>query len=123
MDENFNVVFYPEPKYDALQLVDVPAVIAACSEKWLNQTLCTVNGSVLRLGVFNDGTIPWHTHDDADEFFFVLQGELFIETENERFRLGEHQGMTVPKGVLHRPVIEAPAVALMIENVGAGLLE
>ena len=37
--------------YRPLELVDVPALVAACTDRWYNQTLCKVNDSVVRLGV------------------------------------------------------------------------
>ena len=38
-------------KFGPLQRVDVPALVAACTDRWYNQTLCRVNDAVVRLGV------------------------------------------------------------------------
>jgi hypothetical protein len=38
-------------KFDALDLIDVPSLVEACTDQWYNQTLCKVNDSVVRLGV------------------------------------------------------------------------
>jgi hypothetical protein len=54
--------------YKPLELVDVPTLISACTDRWYNQTLCQVNSSVVRLGVV-EGEYHWHKHDDEDEFF------------------------------------------------------
>ena len=105
-----------EPCFDFLKLIDVPSLIAACKDKWYNQTLCRVNNQLVRLGVFNEGEFHWHKHDNEDEFFFVLQGEWFIELENETVALKPHQGFTVPKGILHRPYIKEPTAILMVES-------
>ena len=67
-------------KYDNLELIDVPAIIAENKEKWFNQTLTTVNDSEVRLGIVPGG-IHWHKHDVDDEFFFVLSGKLFIDLD------------------------------------------
>jgi mannose-6-phosphate isomerase-like protein (cupin superfamily) len=64
-------------KYGHLALVDLDRE-AAEHEPWFNQTLTTVNDSVVRLGVI-EGEFHWHKHDDTDEFFLVLQGRLLIE--------------------------------------------
>ena len=37
--------------YAPLERVDVPALVASCTDRWYNQTLCRVNDSVVRLGV------------------------------------------------------------------------
>ena len=38
---------YLDIRYPPLDLVDVPALVAACTDRWYNQTLCQVNGSVV----------------------------------------------------------------------------
>jgi mannose-6-phosphate isomerase-like protein (cupin superfamily) len=106
-----------EPKYDFLQLVDIPALVAATKEQWVNQTLCRVNDCVVRLGIIQ-GEFHWHKHDDEDEFFLVLEGGLLIDLENETVELGPHQGYTIPKTVMHRTRAPERTVILMIEGAG-----
>ncbi|MGA2810500.1 MAG: cupin domain-containing protein [Candidatus Acidiferrum sp.] len=101
--------------FPALQLVDVPALAKACTDRWYNQTLCKVNDSVGRLGVMQ-GEYHWHKHDHDDEFFFVLQGHFFIDLEGESIDLGPQQGYVVPKGVVHRTRVPERAVILMVET-------
>lgn len=103
-------------QFDFLTLIDVPKLIESCTDKWYNQTLCRVNDSIVRLGVFNEGTFHWHKHDEEDEFFFVLQGELYIDIEKETIVLKKHQGITIPKGVLHRPFVKEPTAVIMVEK-------
>ena len=100
----------------SLKIIDTTDIIAACEEKWFNQTLCNVNGNLVRLGVFNEGTFHWHKHDNEDEFFFVLKGELFIDLEDETVSLKFHQGITIPKGVLHKTYVKEPTAVLMVEG-------
>jgi mannose-6-phosphate isomerase-like protein (cupin superfamily) len=116
MADDRNYQIHMEPGFELLKLIDVPALVAGCTEKWFNQTLCKVNDSLIRLGVFNEGEFHWHKHDKEDEFFFVLKGELFIELENETAALKLHQGFTVPKGVMHRPFVKEPTAVLMVEG-------
>ena len=102
-------------KFDQLSVVDVPALVAACKDRWYNQTLCKVNESVMRLGVMR-GEYHWHKHDDDDEFFFVLEGTFFVDLEDRVVELKPWQGFTVPKGVVHRTRAPERAVILMLEN-------
>ena len=97
------------------QLIDIPGVVAACKEKWFNQTLCQVNDSVVRLGIL-EGEFHWHKHDKEDEFFLVLEGTLLIDLEGETVELGPQQGYTVPRGVLHCTRAPKKTVVLMIEK-------
>ena len=116
MNENEKYIIHMAPGFGFLELIDVPKLIGSCKEKWYNQTLCKVNDNLVRLGVFNEGEFHWHKHDKEDEFFFVLKGVLYIEFEGETVELKLHQGITVPKGVLHRPYVLEPTAVLMVEG-------
>jgi mannose-6-phosphate isomerase-like protein (cupin superfamily) len=102
-------------KYGHLDVVDVPAIVAACRDKWFNQTLVRVNDSVVRLGIVQ-GEFHWHKHDREDEFFFVLEGRLAIQLADRTVELGPGQGVVVPKGVMHRPRAARKTVMLMVET-------
>ena len=103
-----------DDKFGSLALIDLPAEIAA-HEPWFNQTLTTVNGAVVRLGVI-EGDFHWHHHDDTDEFFLVLEGQLMIDLQDrETVVLDPHQGYTVPKGVEHRTRAPVRTAILMVE--------
>jgi dTDP-4-dehydrorhamnose 3,5-epimerase-like enzyme len=102
-------------KFEPLQLIDVPALVEACTDRWYNQTLSIVNDSVIRLGIMQ-GEYHWHKHDNDDEFFFVLEGKFFIDLENDSVKLLTQQGFMVPRGVVHRPRAPEKAVVLMIET-------
>jgi mannose-6-phosphate isomerase-like protein (cupin superfamily) len=106
-----------DDKYGQLARIDIDAE-AATHDPWFNQTLTTVNDSVVRLGVL-EGDFHWHKHDSEDEFFLVLEGELEIEVEDrEAVVLKPHDGVTIPKGVMHRPRARGRTVVLMVEPAG-----
>ncbi len=102
-------------KFPALSVVDVPALVQACTDRWYNQTLCKVNDSVIRLGVMQ-GEYHWHKHEKDDEFFFVLEGHFIIDLEDRSIDLEPRQGLVVPKGVVHRTRAPERAVILMVET-------
>jgi len=63
-----------------------------------------------------EGEFVWHRHDDTDELFLVIDGELTIEVEGrEPVTLGELDLFVVPSGVLHRPVGQSGTRVLLIE--------
>jgi mannose-6-phosphate isomerase-like protein (cupin superfamily) len=100
-----------------LELVDVPALVAACTDRWYNQTLCRVNDSVVRLGVVQ-GEYHWHKHEDEEEFFYVVDGRFLIDLEQRTVELEAGQGFVVPKGVIHRTRAPQRCVILMVEGAG-----
>ena len=103
--------------YRPLEIVEEKALADECAYRWYNQTLCQVNGSVVRLGVVQ-GEYHWHKHDYDDEFFYVVEGKLLIDLEGRTLQLGPRQGTVVPKGVLHRTRAPERTVMLMVENAG-----
>src|ERR1043166_5871902 len=103
--------------FSPLQLVDVPSLVKACSDRWYNQTLCQVNDSVVRLGVMQ-GEYHWHKHDDLDEFFYVVEGRFLIDLEDRTVALDPRQGFVVPKGVVHRTRAPERTIILMVEGAG-----
>jgi mannose-6-phosphate isomerase-like protein (cupin superfamily) len=107
-DISTDVLFAPQEK------IDVTAV-AAAQTPWWNRTLTQVNDAVVRLGVL-DGDFHWHQHETEDEFFFVVEGVLEIDTEDGAVRLEPGQGVTIPRGKMHCPRALGRVVVLMVEN-------
>ena len=102
-------------KFAPLEVVDVPQLIAQNKHPWYNQTLCKVNESVMRLGVLQ-GEYHWHKHDAEDEFFFVLEGEFWIDLEERSVALKPLEGFVVPRGIVHRTRAPQRCVVLMAET-------
>ncbi len=100
-----------------LELIDIHAVPGAGDFKWFNQTLCKVNDSVVRMAAI-EGEYHWHKHDNDDEFFYVVDGELFIDLEDRTVSLQSGQGFVVPKTVVHRTRAPKRTTILMVENAG-----
>ena len=100
-----------------LERIDVKALADASTHTWYNQTLCQVNGSVVRVGVIQ-GEYHWHKHDQDDEFFYVVEGTLLIDLEGRTVELAPCRGFVVPKGTVHRTRAPERTIILMVENAG-----
>ena len=104
-------------KYKHCEVVDIPQIEKENKHKWFNQTLTQVNDSVIRVGIV-EGEYHWHKHEKDDEFFFVLEGKLFVDLEDKTFELNPGQGVTISKNVVHRTRAPKKTVMLMVENKG-----
>ncbi|MEM7291185.1 MAG: cupin domain-containing protein, partial [Pseudomonadota bacterium] len=65
------------------------------------------------------GEFPFHKHDETDDFFYVLEGEMLMDIEGEEsheVKAGEM--FIVPKGVVHRPRAAKEVKVLLIEPKG-----
>jgi len=115
MEKQFDYVTKLDVKFDHLEQMDIPQMVKECKDKWFNQTLTQVNESVVRLGIV-EGEYHWHKHDNDDEFFFVLQGQLLIDLEDRTIELNPNQAVTISKGIMHRPRAPKKTVMLMVET-------
>src|SRR6476620_9058013 len=115
MEPTYNYVTKLDVKYPHLEKIDVNKMVKECTDKWFNQTLTQVNDSVVRIGIV-EGEYHWHKHDNDDEFFFVLEGQLLIDLEDRTIELNPNQGVTISKGILHRPRAPHKTVMLMVET-------
>jgi hypothetical protein len=68
-----------------LEKIDLAAVAAGVLDRWYDQTLCQVNGSMVRLGVMQ-GEYHWHKHDKDDEFVFLPRGRVPRRSRKARCR-------------------------------------
>lgn len=117
MSGNDRYDIHLDDKFGQLTTIDLEAE-AALHNPWFNQTLTTVNDAVVRLGVI-EGDFHWHHHDDTDEFFLVLEGQLLIDLQDqETVKLDPHQAFTVPRGIEHRTRAPMRTSILMIEAAG-----
>jgi mannose-6-phosphate isomerase-like protein (cupin superfamily) len=115
MEKEYPYETHLDIKFNHLEVIDVPTIVRECRHKWFNQTLTKVNDSVVRIGIVQ-GEYHWHKHDNDDEYFFVLEGKLLIDLEDRTIELGPDQGVTITKGVRHRPRAPQKTVMLMVEN-------
>jgi mannose-6-phosphate isomerase-like protein (cupin superfamily) len=115
MEKQFDYVTKLDIRFNHLEKIDIPQFVEECKDKWFNQTLSKINDSVVRLGIV-EGEYHWHKHDQDDEFFFVLSGQLLIDLEGQTIELNPNQGVTITKGVMHRPRAPQKTVMLMIET-------
>ncbi len=104
-------------KYAHQEIIDIAEVVEmSIGKKQFSQSLTEVNDSVVRVGII-EGIFPLHKHQEEDEFFFVLEGTLVMEIEGKgEITVLPHQGITVPKGVMHRPIAKERIVILLVEK-------
>lgn len=101
----------------AKQALDIAEKLSLFSEHWSPKVVARLNDYDIKV-VKLRGEFVWHTHEDTDELFLVVDGELTIQLRDGGVDLKPGQLFVVPKGVEHRPIAEGEAHALLIEPVG-----
>ena len=97
--------------------VDIAEKLALFSEHWSPKVVARLNDYEIKV-VKVQGEFVWHTHDDTDELFLVIDGELTIQLRDGDVTLGPGQLFVVPRGVEHCPIAAGEVQALLIEPVG-----
>jgi mannose-6-phosphate isomerase-like protein (cupin superfamily) len=97
--------------------IDLAEKLATFSEHFSPRTVTQFNDCDVMVAKLK-GEFIWHKHDDTDDFFFVLKGQLDIELRDKTVSLGPGQIFVVPRGVEHRPVAREEVHILLIEPTG-----
>jgi mannose-6-phosphate isomerase-like protein (cupin superfamily) len=93
--------------------INIASKLATFDQHWSPRTVALFNGHDVMV-VKVDGEFVWHKHDDTDDFFYVLKGELDIELRDSTVTLRPGEMYIVPKGVEHRPVARQGEVHLLL---------
>jgi mannose-6-phosphate isomerase-like protein (cupin superfamily) len=104
-------------RIDPNQPINLAEKLAGFTEYWQPRTVAEFNGHDIMV-VKAQGEFVWHKHDDTDDLFLVLRGELTIELRDGSVTLRPGEMFIVPKGVEHRPVAKEEVHVLLIEPSG-----
>jgi mannose-6-phosphate isomerase-like protein (cupin superfamily) len=87
------------------------------TDQWSPKVIARLNHYEVKL-VRAQGEFVWHRHEDTDELFLVLDGELTIQLRDGEVVLRPRELYVVPRGVEHCPKADAEVRALLLEPAG-----
>ena len=87
------------------------------SEQWSPRVVAELNDYQFKL-VKVEGDFVWHQHDDTDEVFIVVEGELGIAFRDGEVTLGAGEMIVVPRGIEHKPFANAECKVMLVEPRG-----
>jgi len=87
------------------------------SDLWSPKVIAEMNDYQFKL-VKIQGEFVWHKHDETDEVFIVLDGEMSIAFRDGTVHLSQGEMVVVPKGKAHMPVAKNECKLLVIEPAG-----
>jgi mannose-6-phosphate isomerase-like protein (cupin superfamily) len=91
--------------------------LAKVSEHWSPRVVAELNDYQFKL-VKVQGEFVWHTHDDTDEAFIVLNGELEIGFRDGKVIIRAGEMYIVPKGIEHVTRASHECHVLLVEPRG-----
>jgi len=97
--------------------INIREKLARLSEHWKPKIIAQMNDYHFKVVKFQ-GEFVWHKHDDTDEVFIVLDGEMSIAFEDDAVALKTGEMFVVPKGAVHKPMAEDECQVMLVELAG-----
>ena len=100
-------------------MIDAKSLLASfeeVSEHWSPRVIARVNDQYVKIAKIK-GTLAWHAHDEEDELFYVVKGEMLMELEDRVVPLKEGDILVIPKGVRHNPIAHEECWVMLVETV------
>lgn len=98
-----------------IQKINISEKFEKFSETWSPKIVADFNNQFVKLAKFS-GEFVWHQHNNEDELFFVIEGELLIKFKTHDVHLAKGEMLVVPKGIQHCPVaLSNEAHVMLIE--------
>jgi len=97
-----------------LQKVNLSKKFSLFSEYWAPKIVGELNGQYVKLAKLK-GEFVWHHHDQEDEMFLVVKGQLRMAFRDREEILNPGEFIIVPKGVEHKPVADQEVEIVLFE--------
>jgi mannose-6-phosphate isomerase-like protein (cupin superfamily) len=97
-----------------LEKKNLSGLLGQIRDHWNPRVVAELNGQMVKLVRFR-GEFVWHSHEQEDEMFLVLEGGFRMELRDGSVKLGEGDFLVVPRGVEHRPVADGECAVLLFE--------
>ena len=101
-------------KYLTKSKINLKSKLELIKDYWSPKVVAELNDYQFKLAKIKDEFI-WHQHNDTDEAFMVIEGNIEIELEDSTVELSEGEMFIVPKGAKHKPIARGEAHIMLIE--------
>lgn len=97
--------------------VNISQKLALISDHWSPRVIAEMNSLQFKVVKFQ-GDFVWHSHDDTDEAFLVIKGQMAVEFRDRAVTISEGELFVVPRGEEHITRADQECHALIIEPAG-----
>jgi len=97
--------------------INLQQKLAKFSHHWSPKIIAQMNDYHFKLVKFKDDFV-WHSHEDTDEVFIVLDGEMSIDFRDGKVELKSGEMFVVPKRAEHKPFAERECKIMLVEPAG-----
>lgn len=99
------------------QAIDLKEKLSKFNDHWSPKVIGEMNDYQFKLVKIAEDFV-WHSHQDTDEVFIVLEGEMFIDFRDGQVKISQGEMFIVPKGVEHKPFANKECHILLVEPRG-----
>jgi mannose-6-phosphate isomerase-like protein (cupin superfamily) len=100
--------------YQAIQLNNE---LSKISDYWSPKVIGELNDYQFKL-IKIAGDFMWHSHEDTDKVFIVLEGEMLIDFRDGQVKVSKGEMFIIPKGVENKPSAEKESFIMLVEPKG-----
>ena len=100
----------------AMEIININSKFSLIEEYWNPKIVGELNNQHVKLAKIK-GEFMMHKHDEEDELFLVIKGELNIELKEKIVSIKEGEFVIIPKGVYHKPYSKEECSILLFEPV------
>lgn len=98
-------------------MINVKDQIKELQTYYSPKIIAEVNNEYVKIVKIKGDKVPWHTHENEDELFYILKGSLIMEIEHQQpFTMQAGDVFVVPKGVNHKISSKKECATLLIES-------
>jgi mannose-6-phosphate isomerase-like protein (cupin superfamily) len=100
------------------KVINIEACFTKFTDTFSPKIVAELNGQHIKLVRLRGDKVPWHTHDDEDEMFYVLEGVLDIITRSETVEVRANEFYVMPRGIEHRVAPQGDVRLMLFEPAG-----
>src|SRR5256885_13451744 len=97
-----------------MEKVNIANKLSLFNDHWSPKIAAELNGQYVKLVKFQ-GEFVWHHHENEDELFLVIKGQLLMRFRDRDVLVQEGEFIVVPAGVEHLPTAKEEVHVLLLE--------
>ena len=97
-----------------MNVVNVAKKLSLVDQHWSPRIIAELNGQHVKVAKLL-GEFDWHFHENEDELFWVVKGQLEIHLRESTVQLGPGELFVVPRGVEHKPQADEEVEVVLFE--------
>lgn len=97
-----------------IEKINLEEKFAKFNDYWSPKVIGQLNHQLIKVTKFQ-GDFVWHSHENEDELFMVIDGSFTMELRDRNIQVKTGELIIIPRGTEHRPVAKEEVSILLFE--------